>query len=248
MSDSPLSVQLYTVRDALAADLPGTLSRISAIGYRNVELYGFVDRVDEYAELLPTFGLSVPSAHAHLVGDDVAPIFDAARRLGITTIIDPHIERERWTTRDDVAASATAINALSAIGTDYGLAVGYHNHWWEAGNTIDGTPAIEVFADLLDDAVVLEIDTYWAEVGGLPAPQLLTRLGQRVKFIHVKDGAVTHNNEEQTAVGSGKIDVLSVLAAAPQAMRVVELDGFNGDVFEALSDSFVYLTSNGVPA
>jgi hypothetical protein len=44
------------------------------------------------------------------------------------------------------------------------------------------------------------------------------------------------------------MDVLAILAAAPQALRVVELDGCNGDIFDALADSFAYLTGNGVTA
>jgi hypothetical protein len=86
------------------------------------------------------------------------------------------------------------------------------------------------------------------QVGGVSAADLLRRLGERVQLIHVKDGAVTHDDQDQVAVGSGKVDVLGILAAAPQALRVVELDGFNGDVFDALADSFAYLTANGVSA
>ena len=53
---SPISVQLYTVRDAIAADLPGTLRRLADIGFTQVEPWGFVERVDEYAEALPAAG------------------------------------------------------------------------------------------------------------------------------------------------------------------------------------------------
>ena len=248
MSNTELSVQLYTVRNSLSSDLPGTLQRVADIGFRNVELYGFVDLADQYAEALPAAGLSAPSAHAKLVGQDVPAIFAAAKKIGIATVIDPAIERDLWTTREDVTASATALNELVSQAADSGLTIGYHNHWWETENRIDGTPALEIFADLLDPAIKLEVDTYWAEVGGVSAVDLLGRLGDRVRFIHVKDGAVNQDDQSQVAVGSGKIDVLGILAAAPQALRVVELDGFAGDVFDALTDSFAFLTKNGVSA
>ena len=48
----PLSVQLYTVRDALSADLPGTLQRIASIGYTNVEAFGYVENADELRDAL----------------------------------------------------------------------------------------------------------------------------------------------------------------------------------------------------
>jgi sugar phosphate isomerase/epimerase len=241
-------VQLYSVRDALAADLPGTLRRVADLGYTNVELFGFVDLADQYSELLPAVGLSAPSGHGSLLGADVDGIFAAATKIGVKTLIDPHIERTRWSTREDVTASATELNAIALKGADHGLTIGYHNHWWETENRIDGTPALEVFADLLDPAVVLEVDTYWAEVGGISAAELLTRLGDRVQLLHVKDGAITQDDQDQVAVGSGQIDVLAILAAAPQALRVVELDGFDGDVWDAVRDSFTYLTANGVQA
>jgi sugar phosphate isomerase/epimerase len=246
MAQSPLSVQLYTVRDALTSDLSGTLRHIADLGYRNVELFGFVDLAAQYSELLPSVGLVAPSAHARLLGQDVAVIFAAATRIGVTTVIDPHIERELWTTRDDIAKAASGLNEVAKIGADHGLRIGYHNHWWETENRVDRSPALEIFADHLDAEVILEVDTYWAEVGGVSPVDLLRRLGERVRFIHVKDGALTHDDQGQVAVGSGKVDILGILAAAPQAQRVVELDEFNGDVFEALADSFAYLTANAV--
>jgi sugar phosphate isomerase/epimerase len=69
-----------------------------------------------------------------------------------------------------------------------------------------------------------------------------------VHFLHVKDGPATRATVEQVAVGSGSLDVPAILAAAPQALRVVELDDFDGDVFDALRDSYSYLTTRGVPA
>jgi sugar phosphate isomerase/epimerase len=244
----PLSVQLYTVRDAIALDLPAALERVAAIGYRTVEPYDFVARASEYAELIPANGLSAPTAHAQLVGQPLEPIFAAATKLGIGTVIDPHIDRALWTSVDDIARSADALGEIARAAADHGLRIGYHNHWWELQNRIAGVPALEVFVDRLSDAVVLEVDTYWAEVGGVPAAALLERLGDRVVAIHVKDGAISQVNTEQVAVGAGKVDVLAILAAAPNALRVVELDDFDGDVFTALADSLAYLTANGESA
>ncbi|MGV8895288.1 MAG: sugar phosphate isomerase/epimerase family protein [Rhodoglobus sp.] len=244
MSQHPLSVQLFTVRDALALDPAGTLERIAGLGFTTVELFGMVERVDMFEELLPRFGLTPSSAHAPLLGVDVVPVFDAARRLGVTTIIDPNIPAAVWTESDSVVRAANELNAVASIAADLGMTVGYHNHWWEFGD-LDGTTALEAFADNLDPAVVLEIDTYWAQVGGVPAVSLLERLGDSVAFIHIKDGDISEDNKAQVAVGSGRMPVADVLAAAPQAVRVVELDDFSGDVFDALADSVTFLRSLG---
>lgn len=242
MSRSPLSVQLYTVREALAADLPGTLARLAELGFEQVELFGFVDREAEYAAGLIAAGLSAPSGHARLVhADDPAAAIAAASRLGLATLIDPMVPAERWETREQVQSTASRLNDLARIGADHGVRIGYHNHEWELASRIDGTPALEVLAELLDPAVELEVDTFWAEVGGVPAADLLRRLGDRVTHIHVKDGPVSRDTATQTAVGSGALDIPGILAAAPGALAVVELDDHTGDVFTALADSLAYL-------
>ena len=244
MSNHPLSVQLYTVRDAIADDLDGTLARIAAIGFRTVELYGFVERAAEYKDLLAEHGLSASSAHAPFLREDPAPIFAGALEVGVTSLIDPSSDPALWTTRDGIAGLAATLNERAKQAGDHGIRVGYHNHWWEPA-PVDGTPAIEIFAELLDPAVILEVDTYWVEVGGGSAVETLGRLGDRVQFIHVKDGDGTRDNKAQVAVGDGRMPVLDILAAAPQAVPVVELDDFAGDVFDAVAASFAYLTANG---
>ena len=237
----PLSVQLYTVRNAIASDLPDALRRVAAIGFTEVELFGYVDRVDDYRTALADAGLTAPSGHARLLGQDVDAILQASAALGVHTVIDPHIDDARWTNRGDIEWIASELSSIAERAADRGLAIGYHNHAFELENRIDGVSALEIFANALTDAVVLELDTYWCEVGGEPAAALLERLGDRVQFLHVKDGPKTKNDKEQTAVGSGSMPVQAILDAAPQAQRVVELDDHDGDVFQALTDSYSFL-------
>ena len=68
---------------------------------------------------------------------------------------------------------------------------------------IDGRHGLEVLAEQLDPAVVLEVDTYWAYVGGADVPALLERLGDRVVALHIKDGDGSLDNKKQVPVGSG---------------------------------------------
>ncbi len=247
MSKHPLSVQLYTVRDAVAADLDAALARLAGIGFRTVELYGFVDRASEYRDLLAAHGLAASSAHAPFLTEDVDAILAAAKEVGVTSLIDPMSDPEQWSSRDGVAALASALNERAKRAADSGIRIGYHNHWWEPA-PLDGVPAIEILADQLDPEVFLELDTYWVAVGEQDPVAMLGRLGDRVQFIHVKDGDISRDNTRQTAAGDGRMPVLDILAAAPQAVPVVELDDFDGDVFDALTDGFAFLTANGARA
>jgi sugar phosphate isomerase/epimerase len=240
----PLSVQLYTVRDALSADLPGTLATIADIGFTNVELFGFVDRADEYAAALQQAGLVAPSGHARLLDadeQDLERIIAASVTVGLGTLIDPHVDESRWTTREDVEAIARQFNDLVPRAADSGLVLGYHNHAFEFSNRIDGTSAFEVFAGALADDVVLELDTYWAKVGGDDPVAVLGRLGDQVRFLHVKDGDGSHDDKQQVAVGNGVMPVRDIVAAAPQAQQVIELDDHDGDVVQAVRDSYAFL-------
>ena len=240
----PLSVQLYTVRDALSADLPGTLQRIADIGYTNVEAFGFVDDADELAAALRSAGLAAPSGHARLLDageQDLERIFHASTTLGFGTLIDPHIDEARWTTREDVEAIARELSALAPRAADHGLVLGYHNHAFEFSNRIDGVSAYEVFADALSDDVVLELDTYWVTVGGDDPVAVIRKYGDKVRFLHVKDGDGSHDDKQQVAVGNGIMPIAAIIAAAPDAQHVIELDDHEGDVFQAVTDSYAFL-------
>jgi sugar phosphate isomerase/epimerase len=237
-----LSVQLYSVRDAIAEDLQGAVARLAGIGFTRVEPYGFAERTDDYERAFRASGVSAPSGHAAVIdSDEPDAVFEAAARLGIGTVIDPAIPTERWQRSDDIARTADRVNELTARAAAFGLAFGYHNHHWELENRVDGRHALLGFVDLLDEAVVLEIDTFWASVGGADTPALLRGLGDRVRFIHVKDGPLTTETATQLPAGQGEVDVVGILAAAPDALRVVEFDAYTGDVFDGLAASYAWL-------
>jgi sugar phosphate isomerase/epimerase len=242
MSADRISLQLYTLRSELDADAGSTFRRIAEIGFRQVELYGFVQRAEAYRAGLEETGMTAPSAHARLVGEDLDPIFRAAKELGVGTIYSPFIDESRWTSQADVAGIAADLNDIARRAADEGLRIGHHNHAFEFQNRVGGVSAFEALAADLDPGVELELDTYWAAVGGeTDIPALLARLGERVTALHIKDGPVTPVETDQVAVGAGAMDFAPLLAAAPTALRVVELDDHTGDLWEAVAESHAYL-------
>ena len=236
------SVQLYSVREAFAEDPAGTLARLAGIGFTQVEPYGLAENAAALRTALPDNGLAAPTAHAKLVGVDQDEVFAAAVACGVHTVIDPFTPPEQWENESDIAAIASALNDAAKKAADHGLTVGYHNHWWELSNSVGGRSALEAFAERLDPELVLEVDTYWATAGGADAPALLTRLGKRVVALHVKDGDLATDASGQVPAGQGRVPVADVLAAAPDALRVVEFDAYDGDMFDGLAASLAYLT------
>jgi sugar phosphate isomerase/epimerase len=186
-------------------------------------------------------GLSAPTVHATLVGVDQSAVFAGAAECGIGTVIEPFVDRGRWLDTADIADTAATLNDAAKVAATHGVTVGYHNHWWELESRIGGRSAFEVFAEQLDPALVLEVDTYWATVGGEDAPELLRRLGDRVRAIHVKDGGLATDASGQVPAGQGRVPVAAVLAAAPNALRVIEFDRYDGDIFDGLAASRAFV-------
>lgn len=240
-----LSVQLYTVRGALEEDFDGTLAKIAAYGYTQVEPFAFVDVVDDLKAGLSAHGLTAPTTHVGLLAaEDQDAVFAAAKELGIKTVIDPFSDPARWQTAEGIAEIAAGLNAAASKAAAHGLRVGYHNHHFELESMIDGKHGLEVLAERLDPAVVLEVDTYWAYAGGADVPALLERLGDRVVALHIKDGDGSLDTKKQVPVGSGSLPVNDFLAAAPDALVVVELDDSEGDLLEAVGASRAFLVGD----
>ena len=239
----PLSVQLYSVRnDTDSRD--DALRRLADIGFTAVEPYDPTNKPEELRKTADELGLQVSATHAFaLLDKEPARVFEAIATLGTDLAIVPAgTSLEDFSSRDAIARVADLLNGLSEQAATFGLRLGYHNHFWEFEPVIDGRHGLELLVDQVAPEIVFEVDTYWAAVGGADVPAVLARLGDRVTALHVKDGPIV-KGEPNVAVGQGSMDVPAVLAAAPDAWRVVEFDECATDVFEALAASYAYLTS-----
>jgi sugar phosphate isomerase/epimerase len=239
----PLSVQLYTVRSQIAGDRDGVLRQLADLGFGAVEPFQPTEDPIGFRKVADDLGLVVSSAHAmSLLDEDPGPVFEAIATLGTDLAIGPAgIPQEDFGTRDGLARAADLLNSLSEKATAHGLRLGYHNHWWEFEPVLDGKHGLEVLAELLAPEVFLEVDTYWAAVGGADVPTVLRNLGPRVEALHVKDGPL-RKGEPNVAVGSGAMPVAEVLGAAPaDAWRIVEFDECEADLFAAIGESRAYV-------
>jgi sugar phosphate isomerase/epimerase len=239
-------VQLYSIRDAVAADLPGALARLAGIGVTQVEPFDLAGDPHGLRDALAAAGLSAPSAHARL-GEDDERIFEAAATVGVHTVVHPFTPPERWSSADEIEAIAGEVARAADAARAYGLRIGYHNHHWELASRLDGRAALEVLAERLPPGVVLELDTYWAAVGGEDVPALLGRLGDRVRLLHLKDGPIDDDKTAQLPLGAGAMPVAAILAAATAAeLAALEFDDYAGDLFEGLAAGCAFASGLGV--
>ena len=243
-----LSVQLYSIRDAVAADLPGALARLAAIGVRRVEPFDILSDPAGLRDALAAAGLSAPSAHAALdAGADLGRVFDAAATVGVATVIYPYTPPELWSSMDGVDAVADELARAADAARALGLRVGYHNHHWELASRLGGRSALERLAERLPPTVVLELDVYWAAVGGEDVPALLGRLGDRVRLLHLKDGPIDKDNAAQLPLGEGAMPISEIMRAATAAeLAVLEFDDYAGDLFEGLAAGHAFAAGLGL--
>jgi sugar phosphate isomerase/epimerase len=243
---NPLGVQLYTLRDVPADERPVVFKALAGAGYGAVE--PFNNRAESPQRLraeLDEAGLVVSSIH-NRPADDFDGAVATARALGTDTIIVPSGDRRMWSDEAGVRQFARDMGEVAARLADEGIRLGYHNHEFEFTD-LGGRCALEVFADALPPEVLLEVDTYWAAVGGQDVPALLSRLGDRVRYLHIKDGPATDTAAPMTAVGAGVMPFHEIVAACPSAeWHLVELDRCATDVVRAVLDSAEWLIGEGL--
>jgi sugar phosphate isomerase/epimerase len=242
---SPPALQLYTLREILPTGRAEVLRRVAEFGYGAVEPYDVRTDPEQLRADLDDAGLAVCSVHSNILGEDGETLLRGVRTVGGGTVIVPSVPPERYADAEAIAGLAKDLNQAAVKAADHGLRLGYHNHDFELSSIVGGRPGLEVLADALDPAVILEVDTYWAAVGGQDVPALLGRLGDRVRYLHVKDGPIGTRDDFMVAVGSGRMPVADILAACPSAeWHVVELDRCATDMLTAVGDSLAWLAAH----
>jgi sugar phosphate isomerase/epimerase len=240
-----VAVQLYTVRDALAADYEGVIRQIAGMGYDGVEMAGMYGAgVNEARALCDSLGLQVPSAHLRLIDDAesrTASLDDAAT-LGARYAVVPYIPPNQFGSVEQVLGHCERINAALPDVTARGMRLLYHNHAWEfeASAALDGRTPMAIMLENLDEAVGFEVDVFWAAHAGVDPVEVVRSLGDRAPLLHMKDG-VPGDDSTMLAAGDGKVDLQAIAGIARADWLICELDRHDGDMLQAVAKSAAYL-------
>ena len=215
MRHDEIALQLYTLRRLTASDLPGTLRAAAAAGYRAVELAGLPDvQPTELARLLDEAGLRVVASHEGIeaLRDGVSAVADRMAVLGCSRVIVPWMPEDDRQGGDDVRAFVRELNGFADALGARDIRLGYHNHAFEFA-ALDGTTIWDVLLDGLAPEVEIELDVYWAAVGGRdPASEILAT-ADRVRLLHMKDRAAGPEARDAPA-GEGILPFPAIVDAA----------------------------------
>ncbi len=241
-----IGLQLYTIRDAMATDVPGSLKKVSDAGYKYVELAGYADgkfygyAPAEFLKMVNDLGMEILSSHTQVEAagvtlDNAKKMAEDHSKLGVKYCIQPWVVEEARKTISSYKKMVADWNTVGRIMKDFGIQFGYHNHNFEF-DTVEGKiPYFDVMlAELDKDLVTMEIDFFWASKAGQDPVAIFNKYPGRFQLFHMKDMFTkeapyytTVGEDDFAPVGAGVIDFKAILAAkdiAGMKYMIVEQD------------------------
>jgi sugar phosphate isomerase/epimerase len=218
MRRDQLALQLYTVRQLAKSDLSGTLQSVAAAGYRAVEVAGLPNIATvELARLLDEAGLRVIAVHEGIEGmrGDASVVVDRVAKLGAPRVVVPSIPEDDRRTTDDVRRFAAELGTFAGAFAEQGIRMGYHNHAFEFA-PMNGTTAWDVLLAELPRELDIELDVYWAAVGGRDPVAEIRAAPDRIRLLHMKDRAPGLELRDAPA-GEGILPFPEIVQAAREA-------------------------------
>jgi sugar phosphate isomerase/epimerase len=215
--DVPIGLELYSVRDDLAKDLPGTVRGVGKMGYQVVEFFSpyfkwTPDYTKEVRKIMDDAGVRCNSTHngtESFTADGLKKAIELNQILGAKYIVMASAGRinglDGWKKLSESLTSAS--DTLRPLG----MRSGYHNHQLEF-TPIDGRRPIEVIAANTPKDFMLQLDVgTCVEMGGDPVKWIESNPG-RINSLHLKDWAPGEGYK--VLFGEGVVPWKNVFAAA----------------------------------
>lgn len=259
-----VGLQLYTIRDAMAADPKGTLKKVSDMGYKNLELAGYANgkfygfKPSEFKKMISDLGMSVLSSHtqveaAGITLDNAKLMADTHAELGAKYCIQPWVnepDRKIETYKKMVGDW----NKVGEIMKKVGIQFGYHNHNFEFANVNGIVPYYDIYMKELDPKLVtMELDLFWVSKAGQDPIAMFNKYPGRFQLLHFKDMKTKQApffdviKDDVCSVGEGVIDFKKIWAskdvAGAKYLFVEDDNQGNGKPFEGIDTSIKNITT-----
>ena len=259
-----VGLQLYSIRDAMAADVKGTLKKVSDMGYKNMELAGYSNgkfygfSPAEFKKIITDLGLVSLSSHAAVESKGITVesaklMADAHAALGVKYCIQPWVNDEDRTI-EKYKKMIGDWNKVGKIMKGVGIQFGYHNHNFEFTNVNGVVPYYDIFMPEMDkDLITMELDLFWATKAGQDPVAMFKKYHGRFQLLHFKDMHTkqapfyTVIKDDICSVGEGVIDFKKIWAAKEVAgakyLFVEDDNQGNGKPFEGIETSIKNVTT-----
>ena len=212
-------IQLYTLRDVIGSDVPGTLAALSKIGYNSVEPYGFDGSffkypAKEFRKMCGDLGMVITSTHCGITVENAPLYAEKAAEAGLEYLILPSFMGRPEKTLDDFKKVAHEMNQIGEITQKSGIRFGYHNHNFEFKTMEGKLPYDILLTETNSDLVTFEMDIFWVVKGGQEPLQYFEKHPGRFQLWHVKDMG---NDGESSIIGNGRIKFKELLKLSEKA-------------------------------
>jgi sugar phosphate isomerase/epimerase len=255
-AQTTIGVQLYSFRNQIPKDVPGTLAAISKMGIREIEgggTYGLP--MDEYKQILAKNNLKMISIAADFnkLQTDLPAIINEAKAFGanyVTCFWIPHKGDEF--TIDDVNKAISVFNAAGKTLKENGISLCYHPHGYEFRPYEGGTLFDHLVKNLDSKYANFEMDVFWIKHPGQDPVAILKKYPNRFLLMHLKDRKPgTEGNqfgradvESNVVLGSGDVGIAEIMKIAKkQGVKHFFIEDESSRSLEQVPQSLAYLKS-----
>src|SRR5690606_3342902 len=234
------ALQLYSVREAAEKDFLGTVGKVADMGYEAIQFAGYFNTpAHELKSVLDAKGITVAGSHIMLdafKGEQLAETFKYNREIGNDLSIVPAIAPQYRDSEDAWKKTAQQFNKIGQACKQEGFTLAYHNHNFEF-ETFGGKTVFDLlFGNSDPELVKIELDCYWATFADLDPLEIINQYGDRVVSLHLKDMAVENGKKRSIEIGSGSLDLESLLNVGTKndvKWFIIEQEQFDGDPMES---------------
>jgi len=251
----PFGVQLYSLREQLQRDVPGSLNHIREVGYTTVETAGFYGlKPEDFKRELDKAGLTCTGMHS---GDDkrfrehLEEIIAEAKIFQPLHVSCPWVQEGHRKDAEGCKRVAAEFNTWGKKLQAAGFRFSYHNHDADF-KPVGSTTAEDIFIAETDPELVdFELDLYFVQKVGLVPADYLKKYSGRFKQLHLKDiakGVQPGFREEPDTtcvpLGTGQIDWPQTLAVAAEVgVKEYYVEDESPTAWDGIAKTIAYLKS-----
>jgi sugar phosphate isomerase/epimerase len=227
-------LQLWTVKSEMGADPKGTLAKLAAYGFKQIESFEgpkgmfWGMKNTEFKQYIEDLGMKLVSSHCNSAVDFERKAAEAGE-IGLKYLICAYKGPQK--SIDNFKKFNDEFNQCGLSCKKNGLRFAYHNHDYSF-KMVDGQLPQTVMMEGTDASLVdFEMDIYWVVAAKENPEEWFKKYPNRFKLCHVKDQTKTATGIESCHIGKGSIDFKSILATAKkQGMQyyIAEQEAFTG--------------------
>lgn len=209
--------QVWTIREALIADFAGTLEKMAAMGYTEVEMcspLGYSNagfealnqmKNAEMRKIIDGSGLQCTSSHFNLgeLRDSMDNRLEWAAAMGMKQMVLASFWLGDEASMDDYRRAAQELNEIGARSQASGIQMVFHNHHMEFGK-IDGRLIYDVLLEEFDPELVkMQFQVAVFNIGYIAADYFRAYPGRFISA-HLSDWSA--EKDGQVPIGQGDVD------------------------------------------